>query len=341
MHGAKPKKYHDIVLAGGLNKDYISEKETFEEIYAKSSSIGKLMHSQATPSSNNYTPAELNYLNAKVYSFEDSDNIRFRSLDLEYERAKVSKNISLAADIGMMSIENTQGNKYNGKRYGATLLYNHLSMRLGLNDFDDFLEVVPTLRYEDSYRKHNYMFEYTRQNALFYTYSLPSYEKRITADHFALSDYKSYNDKTDIWASLESNRYSNTDVEVTGQFDWRFFYDTFLRDDFSYHVALEGWYTSHTKVNSDFYSPNFADSTMIRIDPKYTFTKYLSLLGKFGVGYSVKDKDTPYKYGLWIQATPQNSLSYKLGCLFSNAARLSNGPSYHYRECEANLGYAW
>ena len=325
-----------------MKKNYISEEKTFEEIYATSGSIGKLMKAQSRPSSSgNFTPSTLNNLHAKAYLFEDSDNIRFTSLDLLYKRSQVTKNIALSADVGMMSIENIKVVKYSGIRYGATLFYNHFSLRLGKNDFDDFSEVVPTLRYDNVYKKHNYSLEYTRQNALFYTYALPTYKKRIKADHFSISDYKSYKDKTDIWANLEANHYSNTDIEVTGQLDWRFLYKTLLVENLQYHVAVEGWYTSHTKVSNYFYSPSFADSTMLRVDPQYIFSKWFSLRGKVGVGYSIKDESTPYKYALWAYGTPYKNLSYSLGCLFSNAARLSNGPNYHYRECDANLGYSW
>ena len=325
-----------------MKKNYLSEEKTFEEIYATSGSIEKLMKEQTTPSSSiNFIPSTINNLHTKAYLFEDSDNIRFTSLDLLYQRSQVTKNIALSIDVGMMSLEKIKSVKYSGIRYGATLFYNHFSLRLGKNDFDDFSEIVPTFRYHNRYRSHNYSLEYTRQNALFYTYALPTYKKRIKADHFSISDYKSYKDKTDIWASLEVNHYSNTDTEVTGQFDWRFLYDTLFVENLHYHVAVEGWYTSHTKVSSDFYSPSFSDSTLLRIDPKYIFSKWFSLRGKVGVGYSTKDENTPYKYALWVYGIPYHNLSYSLGCLFSNTARLSNGPNYHYRECEVNLEYRW
>ena len=226
-------------------------------------------------------------------------------------------------------------------RYGATLFYDNFSLRLGMNDYDDFSEFVPTLTYANRYKKHSYNLEYTRQNALFYTYSLVPYEKRIKADHFSASDFVTFENKTDLWANIEINLFSNQDTEVTGQFDWVFYKDTAFTPKFTYALALEGWYASHSKQHSDFYSPSFTDATLLRFDPQYIFSKYIGVRGRVGLGYSVTDEVMPYKYGVWLFGEPANNLAYEIGCLESNAARLSYGKNYHYRECKASLGYSW
>jgi len=284
--------------------------------------------------------ALLNYLEGNAYIFEDSDDITFQSLDLLYKRSKVTQDISLGVDVGIFSIAQYE-KKYSGIRYGGTLFYDNFSVRLGMNDFDDFSEFVPTLMYQDKYKRHSYTLEYTRQNALFYTYSLTPYEKKIVANHFSVSDYIVFNNQTDLWANIELNVFTNSDTEVTGQFDWVFFKDTLWTPKFTYSIALEGWYTSHSKQHGDFYSPNFADSTMLRFNPQYIFSKYIGIRAKIGLGYSVSDETIPYKYGAWIFGNPINNLHYELGCLESNAARLAIGGNYHYTECKANIGYAW
>lgn len=284
--------------------------------------------------------ARLNYLQASAYIFTDSDDITFKSIDLFYKRSNITKNISLAADIGLFSISQNE-KEYDGMRYGGTIYYDKFSLRLGINDYDDFTEFVPTLMYQNKYRKHSYSIEYTRQNALFYTYSLIPYEKRIVADHFSVSDYIVFNNKTDIWLNMQLNLFSNDDVEVTGQFDWVFYKNTFMTPKLTYSFALEGWYTSHTKEHNDFYSPTFTDSTMFRFNTQYLFSKYIGVRVKIGTGYSVMDENIPYKYGAWIFGNPIDSLEYEIGCLQSNAARLSIGGDYHYTECNAKVGYTW
>jgi len=302
-------------------------------------SINMLNKSQISPDALSITSA-LNYIQGDAYIFEDSDDITFKSVDLFYKRSQVTNHIALAVDAGVFSIEQ-YAKKYSGIRYGGTIFYDNFSLRLGMNEYDDFSEFVPTLKYQDRYQNHSYLLEYTRQNALFYTYSLVPYEKRIVADHFSLSDFIVFENQTDLWANIEVNLFSNDDTEITGQFDWVFYKDTYWTPKFTYTLALEGWYTSHSRQHSDFYSPDFADSTMLRFNPQYIFSKYLGIRGKIGTGYSIVDETIPYKYGVWLFGNPMNNLSYEIGCLESNAARIAYGGNYHYRECSANIGYSW
>jgi len=291
--------------------------------------------------SSEYVSSYLNELFGNWYYFEDSADIVFSSLDLFYRRNQITQDIALGADIGTFYIEKRGVKRYNGIRYGATLFYKNFSFRLGINDYDDFKEVVPTIEYSGTYKQHNYLLSYTRQNALFYTYSLCPYEKRITDDHIMMSDYISYKDKTDLWAAAGLDMYSNSDTQMTAQFDWRFSYNDTSYEKLHYYLALEGWYTTHSKSNDCFYSPNFDDSTILRIDPWYDFSKYLSIRGKLGLGYSFNSNSALYKYGLWLYGNPKDNLSYSIGCLQSNSTRSGIGSDYYYNECNANLGYKW
>ncbi len=283
----------------------------------------------------------LNTFLAKGYHFQDSEKITFNSIDLFYTRQQITSEFGIGVDGGSFFIQKQDVAKYSGKRLGASLLWNHFTFRIGINIFDDFNEFVPTVQYESKYRQHNYSLEYTHQNALFYTFALCPYEKRIDVHHFSASDYISFRNNKDLWANLELNNFSNNDTEFTGQFDWRFYYDTLTNKNFSYHLALEGWYTTHSKQTTCFYSPDFSDTTMLRIDPRYIFSKYLGVKAKAGLGYSFADQAQAYKLGLWFFGTPKENLTYNIGCLYSNATRFSASSSYNYRECDVNLGYTW
>ena len=282
-----------------------------------------------------------NSLDARGYYFDDSDGIVFKSLDLLYKREGITEDISLGGDIGIFSIEQKGGQKYSGTRYGIDLFYSHFDLRLGFNKFSDYSEFVPTIKYHNNYENQSYLFEYTRQNALFYTYSLVPYEKKIIANHFSVSDYIVFENKTNLWANIVVNFFSNDDREITGQFDWIFYQNTLFSPKFSYTLALEGWYTSHSRQHTDFYSPSFTDATLLRFNPQYEFSKWFGLKAKLGIGHSFHDEIEPYKYGLWAFGKPTKNLFYLAGCLNSNAARLANGPTYHYTECEVKVGYKW
>jgi hypothetical protein len=326
-------------LAPALDKDYIKTQEVLSSAYAKVVPIEKFNATQKSDPLNNTQPR--NTLFGRGYHFHDSENIIFNSLDLFYTRQKVTDDLGFSGDGGYFYIEQQNKAKYAGTRYGISLLWNHFILRLGLNYFDGFTQFVPTLKYENRYRQHSYSLEYTYQNALFYTFSLCPYEQRINVHHLSASDYINLKNNKDLWTNIELNNYINDDTELTGQFDWRFYYYNQADKKFSYHTALEGWYTTHTKPNSCFYSPNFSDTTLLRIDPQYILNKYIGIKGKAGLGYSFADNTQAYKLGLWFFGTPQENLSYSIGCLYSNSTRISASSSYNYHECEVNLEYQW
>lgn len=330
------------------DKNYLDEAEVLVTTYVSSMPIGMLNQSQVSlgakasseNSENQVNFSPLNYLQANAFSFEDSDGILFKSIDLAYKKSNLTDEISLATDAGLFSIERKR-KKSSGKRYGGTVFYDNFSLRLGVNDYDDFTEFVPTLIYQNNHDNHSYTLEYTRQNALFYTYSFRAYKKQIVANHFSISDYMVFSNKTELWANITSNIFSNEDREFTAQFDWIFYKASAYRAQFTYNFALEGWYTSHSLQHNDFYSPSFADATQLRVDPQYVFSKYFGVRGKLGLGYSVVDVTSPYKYGMWLFGQPAKNLDYSLGCSESNAARVSFSEGYHYIECNAHLGYSW
>ena len=263
-------------------------------------------------------------------------------MDLFYQREELLEDFGVGVDIGLFSLEKKGSRIEKGKRYGLSLFYKNFSFRLGQNIFDDFSEFVPTLKYQDNYENHSYLLEYTRQNAMFYTYSFCPYDTKMSVDHFSISDYVSFEEKRNLWANISLNSYENGDVETIGQFDWRFYYDWMFKKNFTYDIALEGYYIFNSKKTSCFYSPPFNDATLFRVDPNYRFNRYVSLKGMLGGGYSFESKQFLYKYGLWIYGNPFIDFSYNIGCLQSNSSQQNfNGNGYSYKECKLDLGYRW
>jgi len=340
-HKSAQRRYHDIVFAPGLNKDYKTEKEIFRQIFALSAPIDIYKNSILTNYDTTSTNNTLNSVLAKAYYFEDSDKVIFKTLDLFYKRNKLTRYIDFGIDAGLFSIEKKDVNRYSGTRYGASVFYKHFSLRAGINKYNDFSEFVPTVTYQNRYRQHSYSLEYTRKNALFYTYNLKPYRKRITANHFSITDYVTLSNNTSLWATIELNIFSNNDIGKTAQFDWRFYYNTAYKKKFTYDIALEGWYTAHSLEHDDFYSPNFYDSTLFRFNPQYNFSNHMGIKGQVGAGYSIKGLDIPYKYGLWVFGNPIRNFSYTAGCLESTAVQPRNSTGYSYIECKLNLEYTW
>jgi len=330
--------HKDIALAPGLHKIFKAREYTFNDITAKSKTRKYLLKSLIKPS---LAGNGQNSFRAEGYYFSDSDKVKFQSIDLFYKRYFFRNGFGLGIDGGIFSIEQDGNNKYNGKRFGVSALYEHFKVRLGMNVYDDFSEFVPLIEYKNKYSKNEYKLQYTRQNALFYTYSLKPYERRIFSDHFSADDYISMDNNKSLWVSLAADNYSNADLALTAQFELNFYSATIVAPNFYYKLYLDGYYTGHSKQHNDFYSPQFDDSTMIRIDPEYLFSKYLGIRGSVGIGNSMSAASIPYKYGAWLFGTPQASLSYIVGCLYSSGLRSASITPYNFMECKANLGYSW
>lgn len=325
-------------MAPGLDKKLENTDKVFTTSYAKPEKIRSYIKTLQLEN----ISKEKNDLALKGYYFEDSSDIVYHSLDLFYTKQKITQNIDIGIDGEIFAIKNNQ-EEYNGFRYALSLFWDHFHLRLGENRYDDFNEFVPYISYSNHYKRHSYILEYTHQNALFYTYSLCSYKKRIETDHFSVSDYIMFENKTDLWMNLQANIFSNSTTNYIAQYDWRFFHNTLgSTNTFQYHLALEGWYTTNTKQNGCFYSPKFADTTMLRIDPVYHFSKYLNINGKVGGGYSFEDNNFIYKTGLWFFGNPKENLSYNIGCLYSNTSKISSSKTnYSYQECVIDMGYKW
>jgi len=321
-----------------LKKDFVSEAEVLNELNADVLSIESYLSHPTMGAYPKHVPKEILQ---KGYYFEDSDDVIFASYDILGRKVSLTNKLGLGLDIGKFYIQEKEKGRINGYKYGVSLYYKHLTLRLGKNKYDDFTEFVPTLKYNDNYKRHEYQLEYTRQNALFYVYRTRALDEKITTDHFSFSDYISWRDKTSLWSGLELNAFSNNDIEFVAQFDWRFFYHKVKDSDFSYDLAIEGWYDTHTKKTDSYYSPNFADTTLLRVDIEYQFSKYFGMRAIAGAGYSFHDKYVPYKYGMNIFGSATEELLYDIGCLYSNSLRNSDSSNYKYLECNFSLGYSW
>ncbi len=326
-------------MAPGLKKIIEPTDEVFTASYARPSTLQQYLKTLQTQNE----PKQKNFTDLKMYHFEDNANIIFNSFTLFHTKKRISQAIDIGLNAKVFDIENTKVKKYNGFHYAISLFWNHFQISMGENRFDDFSEFVPYISYENHYKKHNYLLEYTHQNGLFYTYSLCPYQRKIDTHHFSISDYIVFENNTDLWTNIQINLFSNANTNSIIQYDWRFFNKNINNNKtFKYDLALEGWYTTNTNQKSCFYSPKFADTTMLRIDPLYQFSKKLNIKTKIAAGYSFEDENIIYAAGIWFFGYPVKNLSYNLGCSYSNASKISfSKTNYTYTECIMDMGYKW
>jgi len=278
---------------------------------------------------------------AKGYYFSDSDDILFYSVKSGMTHIPLSKSLYADINFGYFYTQEKNIVSYSGVLSEVIVHYNHFGLGLAYQKYTNFSEVVPLLSYHDRYKNHSFQVKYRYQNAIFYTHRPAVLEKRIKAHHYEISDYSTYGKQVSLWWNVTLNDMSNNDLSWIAQFDWRFFYDTLFHKKISYDIALEGWYTGHSKITDLYYSPQFADSTLLRFDPNYKINPHMQLKGMLGAGYSFSDNTTPYKIGLKIVGDPYKNMLYEMGCLYSNSIRGTSASTYNYLECQFSLGYTW
>jgi len=330
-------KFKDIVLPN-LKKILRLESEIFSDSSAEVVSIEDYMRHHIIDAYHDNAPFELLQ---KGYYFSDSEDIVYASYDVFSSKVLLTHKLGLSFDTGYFHVKEQNNDMLRGYRYGLSLHYDKWTFRIGKNHYNNFSEFTPTLRYISSYKKHEYQIEYTHQNALFYVFRESAISKQIKADHLNISDFVSLANETSLWSSWEINRYSIEDVESTLQYDWKFLFNKTKNIDFSYDLALEGWYDMHSKGTDYFYSPKFADTTTLRLDANYKFSKYISTRLFAGLGYSFYDKYVPYKYGMQLFSNEVKNLSYNVNCLYSNSIHNVSSSSYNYIECNFSLRYTW
>jgi hypothetical protein len=336
------KQHYDIVLPGALSKQLSPDDVPLASVYAKPSRLTSAK-SFLKAFQGIQEVVRRNAVKTSGYFFEDSDKFRSFSVDATFKRSQLYGPMGISMDGGYFGFERVGlPGHTNGVRYGATFYIDGWGFRLGANHFEDFTELVPRVTYAKNYKGNALSFEWSHQNAIFYTNSLAVYEERISNDHFQLSDYVELGWGS-LWASLEANFYSNENTAVIPQFDFYFLRQDFFDDSFRYTMALEGWYMFNSKPSDLYYSPDSYDSTLLRIDPSLKLFGDIWLLAFAGGGYSSSTESTLYRYGLKVADLDPERLQFSAGCMESNDARSELGFSsdYHYIECSAELGYSW
>jgi len=329
-------KYKDIILPG-LKKNFLKSKEIFDSISGNIESIESYLKGPFLVKI--HEPLRKSSSLSSIY-FNDDDS-EFYSVGLRTDHFHLNEKIDFSLDLSKYYISERDGVNFNGWQYGLSLYYKHFSLRLGGNQNKVFSEFIPSITYQNSYKRHNYQVKISYENALFSTYKTDVIEQKIKVTHLEFSDYAMFRDKTSLWASLAVNHYSNSDLEITGQFDWRFYHHEDKTHKFLYDFALEGWYTAHTKQTEYYYSPKFSDSTLVRLNTKYLFSEKINVEANMGLGYSFEEKNTPYKYGVNISGNFDKDFSYHVGVEYQSSVRADSDVSYDYITGTFGLEYQW
>ena len=226
---------------------------------------------------------------------------------------------------------------------GVTISDKHLSLRLGINNYEGYSKVAPAIEYKNSMGAFSYLLEYAYQSAMFYTMSPQALDAKIETNHFDATSYYYGGELWNLWSSLAVNIYSNSNTAVVPQFDYNFYRFIFTKN-FSVATSLNGWYMFNSNENTLYYSPKSYDSTLVGVRPNWVVSNYLSINAIADIGYSFITDAPLYNFGLNLSMDERDGFFYQVGCRESNAARNASSFTtidYYELECTAQMEYTW
>lgn len=332
-----------VVLSNGLVMAPLVEKDLLgdEEVFASSTAEGvggeKLQALRAQP--------RFNKASLLLEYYRNRDRIEFYAVTAAYERKHLFERWGMGAYAGYFSIYSPDAalaTQY-GTRTGVTFSDEHLTLRLGVNRYEEFSEFAPAVIYQNRYGELSYVLEYAYQNAMFYTMSPQALAAQIGTHHFEASSYYYGSERWNLWSSIALNLYSNSNTALIPQFDYNF-YRFIFSDSFSVATSLNGWYMFNSSPNTDYYSPKSYDSTLVGLRPSWIANQYMTLNLILDAGYSFSDASPLYNFGFNLSMEEKKGLRYQLGCRESNAARNASSLTtidYYELECTGLLEYSW
>ena len=330
-----------VVLANGLvmaplvEKDLLGTEEVFGSASAKSLSSDKRQTLRGQPRVNRGALRVDYYLNR--------DKVKFIAIMTEYERKYLYKEWGMGADIGYFAISDPLLRTQDGTRMGITFSDKHLSLRLGINNYEGYSKFAPVVEYKNVVGSFSYLLQYAYQSAMFYTMSPQALAAEVQTNHFAFNSYLYGSERWNVWSSIAMNIHSNSNTAVIPQFDYNF-YRFIFSDKFSIATSLNGWYMFNSNENDIYYSPKSYDSTLVGLRPNWIVSNYLTVNLIADVGYSFTTDSPLYNFGLNLSMDERDGFFYQVGCRESNAARNASSLTtidYYEVECTALMEYSW
>ncbi len=266
------------------------------------------------------------------HSLED-DTIRNLSYGIRLN------NITKVAD-GSLSVEakksrfKTAQIKHTVDSFLVHFNYQNFSFGMGMNQFGDFNDVVTQLTYNKILSGHNMTFGLKSTNGAFVNSNACMIDNKLNVIQFSLYDAILLSNLDQAEVGLTLNRYDDDNINLNSWVEYPLYkiaYKNFEND-----FSLSGSYEFNTKTDTCYYSTEFFDGNYIQTRPKILFGKKGFIQGIGGIGYSFKNSDFLYNYGLSAQIVLK-LFDIRVDCRHYQSGYSPDGAD----ECYATAAYKW
>jgi thioredoxin-like negative regulator of GroEL len=291
----KPTRYKDVILAEGQKKILGSESPFLGSKLIKRdiSSVKSMLQ----PVNVLVNQPKQKDVTLSFHTLED-DTISNLSYGIRLN------NITKVAD-GTLSVEakksrfKTSQIKYNVDSFMAHFNYKNFSLGMGMSHFGDFSDIDAEVTYHKVFSGHNMTFGLKTTNGAFVNSNACMIDNKINVMQFSLYDAILLSNLNQAEVGLTLNRYDDENINLNSWLEYPIY--KIIYKNFENDFSLSGSYEFNTKTDTCYYSTEFFDGNYIQTRPKILFGKNSFIQGIGGIGYSFKNSDFLYNYGLNAQ----------------------------------------
>ncbi len=326
----KPTMHKDIILTEGKQKIYTKEG-TLKGTKIKLRNVLSVKSMLKPPKTK-----EKDFLDRSVslngYMLQD-DTIRSSSYGLRVNNVA-------QIDKGLLSLEVKTSNFKDGSEHtniGVLAHYNYedVTASLGLNLFEHFSDPIIQVLYNKPISIHDLTFGFKYINGAFINYRAKMIDHKIGALQLSLYDALLLPNLEVAEISLSLNRFDDKNINLNSWVSYPI--SKIVNNNFENTLAFSGSYATNSKTSKFYYSPDFYDSNYLQIKPRLYFSNNSFIQGMGGIGYSIKNSDFLYTYGLLAQVPIYESFYLNVDCRHYKSGYSQKGAD----ECYASVSHSW
>jgi hypothetical protein len=225
--------------------------------------------------------------------------------------------------------------KHDVDSFLAYFNFKNLSVGMGLSKFEDFNDVIAEMTYRKIFPGHDMTFGLKNINGAFVNSQACMIDEKINAVQFSLYDAMLLSSLEQFEIGLTLNRYDDENINLNSWLEYPLYKTTY--SDFENAFVLSGSYEFNTKTEGCYYPTKFYDGNYIQTKPKLSFGKNGYVQGIGGIGYSFKNEDFLYNYGLNAKFFIDKSFEIGVDCRHYQSGYSPDGAD----ECYATASYIW
>ena len=205
---------------------------------------------------------------------------------------------------------------------------------MGMSQYGDFSDIDAEVTYRKVFSGHDMTFGLKSTNGAFVNSNACMIDNKINVVQFSLYDAILLSNLDQAELGLTLNRYDDENINLNTWLEYPIYkiaYKNFEND-----LSLSGSYEFNSKTDTCYYAPEFFDGNYIQARPKILFGKKGFIQGIGGIGYSFKNNDILYNYGLSALISLK-LFDIRVDCRHYQSGYSPDGAD----ECYATAAYKW